>query len=407
MMFSFNFKSAFLLFFFLHGVIFSTLLLVKGARNRNKADCWLGLFILLCAGYVCPFMLGYAGWYSGGIYREIMFYVPFQQLLLIPPVLYFYTHFLLNKDFALTRRHFVHFIPASLYLAYSLVVFVTDKLMLQEHFFYADGRDKDFSAWYQVAGFITLGIYVVASLNVYKRYKFQSYESLSFADSVLFRWAQHFLAGLLLLLLLRAVFFLTNPEWGQFGQKFWYYFSFSILYYYLSISGYVNSVRSVISLNTQNTQQYVAVAAETAGEKESQSGNQPAIENLDEWARNIERLMVQDRLFANPGLTIADLSARLHTHSKKASQVIHQAYGMNFNDFINSYRANEVIQKMEAGEHNLQTLLGIAYDCGFNSKSTFNRAFKKTTGLTPKDYLQKITSKEVPNPDLKPPLANT
>lgn len=61
---------------------------------------------------------------------------------------------------------------------------------------------------------------------------------------------------------------------------------------------------------------------------------------------------------------------------------------MNFNDFINQYRVKAVIKKMEAGEHTIQTLLGLALEVGFNSKSTFNRAFKRHTSRSPNDYIK-------------------
>ena len=64
---------------------------------------------------------------------------------------------------------------------------------------------------------------------------------------------------------------------------------------------------------------------------------------------------------------------------------------MNFNDFINNYRIEAVKENLKKGEHKKTTLLGIAFDCGFNSKATFNRAFKKSTGLSPKDYLHKLS----------------
>ena len=62
---------------------------------------------------------------------------------------------------------------------------------------------------------------------------------------------------------------------------------------------------------------------------------------------------------------------------------------MNFNDFVNEKRAEAVITKLKKGEHVENTLLGIALDCGFNSKTTFNRAFKKHTGASPKQYILK------------------
>ena len=62
---------------------------------------------------------------------------------------------------------------------------------------------------------------------------------------------------------------------------------------------------------------------------------------------------------------------------------------MNFNDFVNEKRAEAVIEKLKNGEHISNTLLSIALDCGFNSKTTFNRAFKKHTGITPKQFIAK------------------
>ena len=84
---------------------------------------------------------------------------------------------------------------------------------------------------------------------------------------------------------------------------------------------------------------------------------------------------------------------RLGTHSKKVSQIINQGFGMNFNDYINSYRIESVIQKIDAGETSSQTIMGLAYDAGFNSKSTFNRAFKRLKNMTPKEYLEKKSKK--------------
>jgi len=79
--------------------------------------------------YITPYMLGYAGWYGKTLTREILFFIPFMQVLLIGPVVYFYTKSLLNTNFKLSRKELIHFIPAILYLVYSLVVFVTDKLI--------------------------------------------------------------------------------------------------------------------------------------------------------------------------------------------------------------------------------------------------------------------------------------
>jgi len=68
--------------------------------------------------------------------------------------------------------------------------------------------------------------------------------------------------------------------------------------------------------------------------------------------------------------------------------MVNRGFAMNFNDFINYQRVQAVIIQLQDGRHKQQTLMSIAYDCGFNSKATFNRAFKKATGNNPQDWLR-------------------
>ncbi|MEO0045125.1 MAG: hypothetical protein RL705_316 [Bacteroidota bacterium] len=386
MFFDFDVKSALLLVFFIHGIVFSILLWIKGKEDDDKPSIWLSVFTILCALYISPFMLGYAGWYSKANYRDILFYVPFQQLFLLPPLFYYYFRTLLDKSFIFSKREIIHFLPAMLYLLYSVVIFITDKIVLKEYYFYQDGKDKDLSTWYQVSGFISLTFYLVLSLKIYIKYKKITYNTLSFADSLRFNWAKRFLLAFLLLLTVRGLFFIINPEWGEFGKKFWYYLCFSILFYYISISGYVNSIRSVTSFkNLKSDQEPI----KSLGDNLNLTAEKNEIQDLTLWKEKIENLMLVDKLYENPELTIAHLCNKTGTHSKKISQVINQGFEMNFNDFVNHYRIKAVINKMEKGEHYTITLLGIAFDCGFNSKSTFNRSFKRNTKLSPKEYIEK------------------
>ncbi len=400
MLFSFSLKSSILLIFFLHGIVFSTLLLIKGLQNENKSSLWLSLFTILCSLYIAPFMFGYAGWYAQQPYRNILFYIPFQQLFLLPPVLYFYIKALLDKSFQFSKRDYIHFLPSAIYLIYSIVVFLTDKVILNEYYFYKDGKDKDFSLWYQITGLCSLGYYLAQSLKTYYRYKALTYNVVSFADTVMFKWAKRFLIAFLMLMAIRILFFIVNPEWDEFGKKFWYYVCFSILFYYMSISGYTNSILSATSFRDSllNFDADFKFEADNPSkielpisvlDKDNLAEDKNEIPDFDLWKEKIEALMLVDKMYENPALVISDLSNKLGTHSKKISQVINQGYNMNFNDFVNHYRISAVKQKIEEGEHTIQTLLSLAFECGFNSKSTFNRAFKRSTSLSPKEYIEK------------------
>jgi len=74
------------------------------------------------------------------------------------------------------------------------------------------------------------------------------------------------------------------------------------------------------------------------------------------------------------------------------SYVINKGFAKNFNDLINEYRIEEVKSKLAAADDS--TLLAVAFDAGFNSKATFNRAFKKFTGLSPKEFQESLKSQQ-------------
>lgn len=418
MLFNFNVKSVALLLFFCHALLFSLLLFIKSAGDDNRSDKWLSGFLFLAAMYIAPFMLGYAGWYASGMRRDILFYTPFQQLLLLPPVLYCYVRSLLRPAFKFRKSDYWHFIPAILYGLYSLIVFITDKWVLNAPFFYEDGRDKDFSTWYQLAGFLQMIVYLFACLSTYKKHRKEAYDTVSFAESVVHRWMQRFLVAFLVLLTIRLFYFFINPEWAEFGRKFWYYSCFSILTYYIAVFGYINSATSTIRfpsrapglfsggpalfknsndrievVNEVNINRSEAEHFEVNKEQHAPELQKETLAELSEWKNKIEDLLKTGRLFENPLLTLSEMADKLGIQSKKVSRIINQGFGMNFNDLINFYRVGAVVRKIEEGEENLHTILGLAFYCGFNSKSTFNRAFKKHTGYTPKELIKQKKEK--------------
>ncbi len=386
--FDFGQKSSLLLIFFFHGIVFSFLSLRNGIVNQNKASKWLSLLLFLYAMYISPYMLGYANWYSEKLTREILFFIPFMQVLLIGPVVYFYTQSLLNKSFSLSKKDWLHFVPALLYLMYSLIVFITDKLVLDEYYFYEDGRDKDLANWYQTAGLISMTFYLILSLRYYSRYKTLIFQTVSYADSILFKWIRNFMIAFLGILILRVLFFITNPDWGEFGSQFWHYISFSFVFYYISLSGYSNAIKASIfnDINSKYNILFDQKQEEIVQISEMSEGK-----DIEQWKQKLLALVIEDKIYNNPRLTLLDVAIALETNTKVISSAVNNGFQMNFNDFINHHRIEAVKQKLANEEHNTTTLLGIALDCGFNSKATFNRAFKKSTSLSPKDYIEKIS----------------
>jgi len=106
-----------------------------------------------------------------------------------------------------------------------------------------------------------------------------------------------------------------------------------------------------------------------------------------EIIERIEKLMYQQKPFKNPELTVAELSVLLNIKPHVLSKILNEYYKKNFRDFINEYRVQEFIKMLADSTYRNYTFLALAHEVGFNSKSTFNLAFKKSTQLSPREYL--------------------
>ena len=101
--------------------------------------------------------------------------------------------------------------------------------------------------------------------------------------------------------------------------------------------------------------------------------------------------MKEKQLFINPEITLIELAEILNVHPNNLSQVINTFENKNFYDFINTKRIELFLTLIAKPENKKFTILSIAFDCGFNSKSSFNKYFKKETNLTPSEYIKSIT----------------
>jgi AraC-like DNA-binding protein len=407
MRYDFNFYSSILLIFFVHGLVYAALLFRKGIINESVSDKWLSAFLLLCSFYIAPWMLGFAGWYDNQPFRDIMFYVPMQLLFFMGPIIFFYVQSLLNPSFKFGKNEWLHLTPGILYVLFCVVMVVTDKLILKKYYFLESGIDPEFDIWYQYTGFISMFLYFLISLRYYNLYKKLMKQVVSYADMVLFKWVKNFLYAFLAMLILRLLFYACSffPIFQKLSYvgPWWQYFSFAIVYYYIAITGHANSVETKVPfklnllnnkptllLNTSTTNyddnnfledaEVIEIVNEQVEKKEDEG-------LLAEWKPKILSLLQDERLYEDPELSLTQMAKQLKTNPSIISKTINQGFQLNFNDFINNYRIEAVKEKLQAGEQKKQTLLGIAYDCGFNSKATFNRAFKKVTGSSPKEWV--------------------
>lgn len=111
------------------------------------------------------------------------------------------------------------------------------------------------------------------------------------------------------------------------------------------------------------------------------------------YLKSLIKLMEKEKPHLDPNMTLQKLSKRIGISKEELSRIINQELFINFNQFLNKYRTKEAKEKLKDTKENQYVILKIAYDVGFNSKSAFNTAFKKNTGLTPLEYRKKHQTK--------------
>lgn len=400
MQFSFNLYSSLLLIFFVHIMVYAFMLWRRSYKQDSLSDKLLGWFLFFAALFVVPWMTGFAGWYvQGTVYREILFYTPFVHGLFMGPLLYFYVRSITNFHFQFSKKDLLHFLPGAAYLLWSLIVVITDKLIVKRYFLMDGYSDPDFDGWYQWLQNISILFYLILSIRFYRQYKQYVMYEFSFADVANLNWLRNFLIAFTIItvtpLLEEVLSFFPFFQNMDYRGSWYSYFVFAVVVYYVAINGFnavVVPLRKLLFepelLLQYKSPALLTAATTTEAEFEVIESKINNIE-LDNWKEKISTLMQSQHLYENTELTLSQLAKQLSTNTSLLSKIINTGYGMNFNDFVNEYRINAMLEKLKQGEQKNQTLLGIAFDCGFNSKATFNRAFKKQTGLSPKEWMDK------------------
>ncbi|MBC8770299.1 helix-turn-helix domain-containing protein [Arenibacter sp. BSSL-BM3] len=113
---------------------------------------------------------------------------------------------------------------------------------------------------------------------------------------------------------------------------------------------------------------------------------------IKKYRNQLDLLMLEEEPYLDPNLTLRALAEMMEIPSNHLSQLLNEGYGKNFADFVNSYRLETFKSKVADPTQRNLTILALAYDSGFNSKTVFNTYFKKTMGTTPRTYWKKTVS---------------
>ena len=355
----------------LQAIIFSVLIAYK--RPRRLANIFLALLVffyaMMALNIVVVNVLKDRGMLD--VYR----YIQMEMIYGIGPSLYFYTLCITHPKFEFKRIHYLHFLPLVLEFSFyrtPIYRIGSDGLYLEElptysYFYLAQ----------QWIGVLSIVVYSLISLAILIKYQGQLKDYYSRIENLSLRWLQ----TPIIIYAVYIIFWniLTEIDRFVFDKSLReYYFlpnfvMLAIVTFWIGLKGYIQKERDMVQLTPVTRKPHLAK------------------EEKDEvFLSKLKQLMENERPYLNPDLTLSMLADSLHMKPKQLSSKINQNCNQNFYDLVNSYRVEAFKERLQSTERDKLSLLGHAYECGFYSKSTFNLVFKKTTQLTPSEYLRKL-----------------
>lgn len=309
----------------------------------------------------------------------------FAYWALLGPLLYLYIDTTVKSN-KLQLHHLIHLLPLTI-----VILFFSDYIF--NHMLH-----KTLGAYYRETQYITTEIgvyfweiispvyYILAAIKLYKhRSRIKSF--YSYQKGVSLHWLNYLTHGFGLFLIVGTTSLLLYQLFGIEIPFSVYKFSGIILTLYIFGIGYFGykqkAILSATSITAEETKK-LTIEKKLNPQRYEKSGL--SNEDAEQIYNSLKELMNTGKPYLDCELNIGALAKKLDTTTHKLSQVINERYNKNFYEFINAYRIDEV-KKQLLDEKNAQFKIeSLAYDCGFNSKSSFYTLFKKYTSLTPSQY---------------------
>jgi len=369
---------------FAQTLFFSLLLVTK--RKKEVKDYLLVVFLLFVGAEL--------------MYRYLIITIPEQgnkwmslfdiaYWALFGPVTLMYILFTINKVKKFRSVHFLHLIP--LFIGFYAI----------KNFFFGDIEYASFIEYFNGSTGITKlalyfwefcsPIYIICSLYILIIHKKSVKNYFSRISGKDIKWLTLLISGFIIYLIVFYIIWIIEDVFHIVIELNSLEVLPAILTAYVFVIGYYGYKQAGIFFD-------FPVNREGLRSKSFRAGNNKYIKSgLSDSERNelitrLRELMDNEKPFIDSDLNINTLAILLETSMHKLSQVINESFHQNFYDFINMYRVEEIKHLLKLPESKNYTIISIAYDCGFSSKSSFYNAFKKNTNLTPGEYLKRIDS---------------
>jgi len=357
-----------LVYFAFLQALFLVIIFVISPQKRRQINVYLLiLVILLLLGLTAK--IGHFAW---GWQRQLKGISEFSILFFGPTIYLFVQSILSEKSFA--RSDLFHYIPGVLYS-----VFVTFYYILPPQEVITE-RVTNGELFQVVKILVGLGLmvnityFVLSVLQFYKlRSRLQS--EVSYALNISF--VRNFLVAIGVCLLIWLVVYLIsfgdNPQIEIISREFIW---LSVALIVLFIAYYQISAPSAFQFHRLT-------------KKIKYAQSQFSIADLDKLKTELEDIMEQRKPYLNAKLLKSELAELININAPELSRLLNERIGMSFFEYVNYHRIYEFIRLAKSPVAEQKTLLGLAQEAGFNSKSTFNKSFKQIMGCPPSEYLKK------------------
>jgi len=299
------------------------------------------------------------------------------------PLLFLYVKFMTNPERKFNWLALLHFIPFVIFLTVS-VIFRTKPLLEDLGNFFVPDRFISLRIIYSICFFLSVTVYSVLTFIEIKRHQANLKNLVSYTSGVItLNWLKivsiSFYVAYFIMFILGGINIIGNYiPFDPYFVTFGFIALFSFVYSFYGIKQPVIFGEKLKPVDDKkDSEKYIR-----SGLKENQA---------QEYLQKLISFMEENKPYLNRDLSIQDLSHMTGIPRHHITQVLNEKYKRNFFTFINEYRVKEVIERFNQPRFNQYTILAIAFDSGFNSKTTFNSIFKIQTGLTPSEFREKST----------------
>lgn len=339
--------------------------------------------MLLLAMEMQDYTLGFAG--INVLWNELNGF-PRGVALLVGPMSYFYFRGQVNRNFRLRKKHLIHFAPYLFFFLNGIFFFAQGKEAVELH--QASVYHEVLMHIFSVLMLASYIFYFTKCLSIYRGYRKWTMHQFSNTDLIAFSWFRNFVFAMIFWIACRQVTNILDAIYlWDFYQDWWWNLALVAVSFYIGLSGYAQKQTDRIYFDPSSSKpEDVEETKPVERQKEiTLEAERTALTN------KLQDIMDREKLYLQPDLTLQELARRLKTNTSLLSSTVNRQFEKNFNDYINALRIDEFISLHKADRSGQYTLVSLAMDSGFNSKATFQRAFKKHKGSTPKEYLSKLT----------------